>query len=156
MKSELVSGISALCFSLVFLTFDIKINTMTAVFWGALIMVGIGGSFYVAKNKGSLTSRNELKAAEWIRNNLPDDVIVATQESNDVMLEYFARKEWRPIKEFVPGDYVLYSLDKFKGMRNERSYWCDRNYCDFDISSLANDYQLIYSNDSVLIWKTKN
>lgn len=58
-----------------------------------LILIGIGGSIYIARAKGGYTSNKEYKTAQWIQANTPNDSIFLTQGENGVMLEYFAQRK---------------------------------------------------------------
>jgi hypothetical protein len=134
----------------------IKFKNIHIWLWLVLILIGIGASVYIAKNKGSLTTLNEKNAAEWLKNNTPTEAIIATQESNQTMMLYYARRNWIPIKDVDKSDYILFSKDKLFGLYSKRLYWCGRNNCDLNINEFGKKYKLIYDINGVYIWKTKN
>ena len=57
-------------------------------------IIGISGTIYIAKNKKSLTSRNEYSAAQWIKQHTPNNSIVITQAANRPMTVYFAQRNF--------------------------------------------------------------
>lgn len=59
----------------------------------ALLLIGLGGSVYIAKAKGGYISKKEYAAAQWIKENTPEDSSFITQVGNSVMLMYFAKRE---------------------------------------------------------------
>lgn len=66
-----------------------------------LLLIGIGGSIYIAKAKRGYTSEKEYAAAQWIKNNTPENSLFITQGGNGVMLGYFAnRKAISPFASF--------------------------------------------------------
>jgi hypothetical protein len=58
-----------------------------------LLLIGIGGSVYIAKAKGGYTSEKEYEAVSWIKNNTPKNSLFVTQGGNGIMLGYFAKRE---------------------------------------------------------------
>ena len=58
-----------------------------------MIAISMGGSFYVAKEKKSLTTKSDFVASQWILNNTPKDAVFITQASNTPMIYYFARRK---------------------------------------------------------------
>jgi hypothetical protein len=67
-----------------------KIATISIL---AILLVGIGGSIYIAKTKGGYISAREYNAATWISKNVPGNSIFITQGGNGPMLSYFAKQE---------------------------------------------------------------
>jgi hypothetical protein len=145
-----------------------------------LILIGVGGSIYIAYSKGSLTNRQELKAVWWIKNNTSDDAVFLTQESNRPMIDFFAKRKfvyagkllwnsnptdneyYEDIGEYettvykiksCENCYILYSTQKFGGLRDERSYWSEYNYEGVNLNKFNLNYKRVYSSDGVYIWK---
>lgn len=58
-----------------------------------IIIISMGGSFYVAKEKKSLTTKNDFVASQWILNNTPENAVFISQASNTPMVYYFARRK---------------------------------------------------------------
>lgn len=58
-----------------------------------LILIGIGGSLYIASAKGGYTSDKEYQAAQWILNNTPKNAIFITQTGNGPMINYFSKRD---------------------------------------------------------------
>lgn len=143
-------------FSLPFLIEKVKINKKIICFWFAMVLIGIGASVYIARSKGSLTSRNEVEAATWINNNTPVDAVFYTQKSNETMMDYFARRKWELLDnlgENAENGYILFSKDKLKGLYLMRQYWCERNYCDLDLSEISSKNKLMYEENGIYVWK---
>jgi len=71
-----------------------------------LILIGIGGSIYIAKAKAGYVSQKEYSAAEWIKNNTPENSLFITQGGSGVAIDYFAkRKSLSPFPSFfLPPD----------------------------------------------------
>ncbi len=61
-----------------------------------LSVIGIGGSFYIAKNKKALTNKNEYQAVLWIKNNTPTDATFISQPANKPMIKFFAERDFIP------------------------------------------------------------
>jgi len=57
-----------------------------------LICIGIGGSIYIAKAKAGYVSQKEYSAAQWIKNNTPENSLFITQGGSGVMINYFAKR----------------------------------------------------------------
>lgn len=57
-----------------------------------LLLIGIGGSVHVAKEKGGYTSEREYRAAQWIVKNTAQNAIFITQISNGPLVTYFAKR----------------------------------------------------------------
>lgn len=147
--------------------------------WIILIIIGILGSIYIAKSKGSLTNKEEKIAAEWIKNNTPTNAVILTQESNKPMVMFFSKRNFiNPGKIFFEGDifskyfvgfdkynrvnysinkcqncYILYSFNKFKGLRSERSYWNEYNYIGVNLEKFNLIFEKIYDDNGIIIWK---
>lgn len=147
--------------------------------WLILVVVGMMGSVYVAQMKGSLTTKEELKAAEWIKNNIPDDATILTQRVNGPMVTYFSRRKFLdPGKIFFEGDvfsgyytdgvkkgssvysinncvqcYVMYSFQKIEKLNGERNYWSDYNYVGVNLEKFNLVFEKIYNKNGVVIWK---
>ena len=134
----------------------VKMKKIIRYVWVMLIITGIGASVYIAKNKGSMTSLNERTAAIWIKENTPTDAIIATQESNGVMLDYFAKRKWVTIDNIYESSYILFSKEKLKSLYAIRQYWCQRNYCDLNLETINKNNSLVYEENGVYIWKTGN
>lgn len=138
----------------------IRINK---IFLLGLILIGIFGSVYIAKLKGSFTDRKELLVGEWIKNNTPINSTIYTQQGNYPLVIFFAKRKYiDPGKDFFDGKtilencdncYVLYSTRKFDGLRSERSYWKEYNYADANLSNFNLSFEQIYTNDGIIIWK---
>jgi hypothetical protein len=71
------------------------------------LTLGIGGSFFVAKNKMALTAKEEIPVIEWIKENTPEDSIFITQGSNGPLVRYFSKREaLSPSKEFFLSEKI--------------------------------------------------
>ncbi|MDA1169334.1 MAG: hypothetical protein O3A36_03280 [bacterium] len=57
-----------------------------------LLLIGIGGSVHVAKEKRGYTSEREYRAAQWMKENTSHNAIFITQISNGPMVTYFAKR----------------------------------------------------------------
>jgi len=77
---------------------------LSYLLWIALI-VGVGGSFYVASGKKSATSPEDYTAANWISTNTPTNSIFLSQPANGPMIQYFADR-----KLIVPNSDTLNNL----------------------------------------------
>lgn len=56
------------------------------------IIIGIGGSWYIASGKGTLVSVNEHQAAQWIEKYTDPEAVFFSQAGNTPMIIYFARR----------------------------------------------------------------
>jgi len=63
------------------------------------VLLGIGGTIYIAKNKKALTSKNEYRASLWIKHHTPKESFFITQEANKPMVTYFAERQFIPLKK---------------------------------------------------------
>jgi hypothetical protein len=149
-----------------------KINP---VFWLILILVGISGSVYIAKNKNSSTDKEELEVADWIKKNTPEDAIVFSQMENDVIVKYFSKRKFvkmgsdfwsngifnsdgKYMGNFTWLDYhcgncyAMYSTRKFSGLISEREYRKEHNYLDANLNNLFLLYTEIYNKNGIIIW----
>ena len=146
-----------------------------------LILIGILGSVYIAKSKGSLTNKYGLEAADWIRNNTPSEAIILTQNTNKPMIIYFSKRKFlNPGKIFFEGEsfsgyfidanqdnstiskiddckncYILYSSNKSNSLRSERGYWSEYNYEGIDLDKFNLLYKKVYEKDGINIWEIK-
>ncbi len=78
--------------------FSKKITRIIVIF---IILIGIGGSIFMAKAKSGYTSEKEYTASTWIKQNTSTDAIFITQGGNGPMLSYFAnRKAISPFASF--------------------------------------------------------
>lgn len=67
------------------------------------ILLGMVGSAYVAFQKKSLTNREEMPAAEWIRKNTPVDSIIFSQPANVSLIEYFGKRKINTLSDELLG-----------------------------------------------------
>ena len=63
-----------------------------------ICIVGLSGSFYIAKNKKALTSNMEYQATVWIQENTSKDSSFITQAANFPMIAFFAERKIIQIK----------------------------------------------------------
>ena len=155
----------------------IRIIKFSSWWWlVVLILIGLSGSIYIAKNKNSSTDKEELKVAEWIKDNTPEDAFIFGQKNNDVLIMYFGRRRFIEAKEsfWVNGSYsvfgkyrdifdwsdyycgncyAIYSKRKFSGLMSERGYWDEYSYSQANLDNLDNFYQRVYDHGDVIIWK---
>ena len=87
-------------------TYSKKILT---IYLGLIIIfsiIGISGSFYIAKNKKALTNKSEYQAVFWIKNNTPENATFISQPANKPMIGFFAERTFIPtsIQTFNNGD----------------------------------------------------
>jgi hypothetical protein len=75
------------------------------------IIIGIGGSFFIAKNKMALTTEEEKPAIEWIKNNTPKNSLFITQSSNGPLIRFFAKRKMAPSSELFFISDSLQPLD---------------------------------------------
>lgn len=147
--------------------------------WLILVMIGMMGSVYVAQMKGSLTTKEELKVAEWIKDNIPEQATILTQKVNKPMVTYFSQKKFLdPGKIFFEGDvfsgcytddtkkdmvihkiseckqcYVMYSFAKLNKLSGERDYWSEYNYVGVNLEKFNSVFEKVYDKNGVTIWK---
>lgn len=57
-----------------------------------LIFIGISGSIYIAKAKAGYVSQKEYAAAQWIKNNTPENSFFITQGGSGTAINYFAKR----------------------------------------------------------------
>ncbi len=119
----------------------IKLSEITNIFIVFLIIISIYGSFVVAVGKKSLTSPEEMEAAEWIKTNTPKESIFISQQANNQIIWFFGeRKLISPNKDFFLSENII--------EQNEV------NICESDIvaseinkvKSLLSDFDIIYGN----------
>lgn len=67
------------------------------------VLLGISGSTYIAFQKKSLTNREEMPAAEWIRNNTDPDSIIFSQPANISLIEYFGKRKINTLSDELLG-----------------------------------------------------
>jgi hypothetical protein len=147
--------------------------------WLSLVLIGIVGSIYIAWMKGSLTTKEELNAAEWIKNNIPVEATLLTQKVNKPMVTYFSQRKFLdPGKIFFEGEafsgyytddikkdmiihniseckqcYVMYSFAKINRLSEERDYWSEYNYVGVNLEKFNSVFEKVYDKNGVIIWK---
>ena len=85
-----------------------KLSKTANIFIVFLIIISIYGSFSVAVGKKSLTSSEEMKAAEWIKTNTPKESIFLTQQANNQIVRFFGeRKLISPNKDFFLSENII-------------------------------------------------
>lgn len=106
-RSWLFFDVIILLFSASYLK-NTKISKLVANVCFLLIIISIFGSFVVAVGKKSLTSPQEMKAAEWIKANTPKESLFISQQANDQIIRFFGeRKIISPNKEFFLSDNII-------------------------------------------------
>ncbi len=164
---------------LLIVPFLFKFINLKKWIWVVLVLIGVAGSIYVAWMKGSLTTREELKVAEWIKNNTPLEAIILTQRVNKPMVTYFSQRQFLdPGKVFFDGDvfsgyytdalkkdfvtydinqchtcYVMYSFQKIEKLNRERNYWSEYNYVGVNLEKFNSIFEKVYDKNGVIIWK---
>lgn len=64
------------------------------------MLISFGGSYYVALTKQGYVSKNELMAAEFLREQTPNNSLILTQGGNNVLVTFFGKRAittYRPI-----------------------------------------------------------
>lgn len=73
-----------------------------------LCLIGSVGSIYVAKNKKSLTSQGEYRAAMWIQTNTPEKAVFISQSANSPMIQFFAHRTMISVEpEYFLSDEII-------------------------------------------------
>ena len=111
-----------------------------------LLLIGIGGSIYIAKAKKGYTSKKEYTAAQWIKKNTPENSLFLTQGENDVMVNYFANR-----KSIVPS--ASFFINKNEQVSQTKTLESADIYK--NIISLFNE-SLVEPNDDKLASLSKN
>ncbi len=70
-----------------------------------LSVIGIAGSLFIAKNKASLTSKNEYTTAQWIKDNTPGNSLFISQPANGPMVKYFAERD------LIPNSFNIFNTE---------------------------------------------
>lgn len=187
-------------------------------------LIGIFGSVYIAKEKKSLTDKEEYKASLWIKKNTEKDACFVSQIFNNKMIEFFGERKMLVkdrsyfmsdqiitdlsilkdkekilknkktalelklktidldkvdteeltgeiykyqveltdlqnnmqliMKEKSP-QYILYSFRKFDNLYSQRSWWREVGYEGANLDKFNKNYDLIYNQDRIFIWKIK-
>lgn len=144
-----------------------------------LVLIGIFGSLYVARLKGSLTTREELEAAKWIKNNTTIGATILTQRVNKPMVIYFSQRKFLdPGKIFFEGDvlsgyytdtfskksslydikncnecFVMYSFQKIDKLHGNRDYWSEYNYSGVNLEKFNSIFEKVYDKNGIIIWE---
>lgn len=146
----------------------LKHKTILISTWMFLVVVGLGGSFYVAHGKNqTLISVSDLEAKKWIDGNSNPDTIFLTQSSNDALFAYYFERKYianfsdrdlenlKAVKDkYSAGDlYFYYSNNRFNNLYVGRLWWRAKNYYGLDVNKFNHLYSLVYQKDDVYIWK---
>lgn len=76
-----------------------------SVFLVLFSVIGLGGSFYVAKGKSNaIISMNDIVAINWIKQHTDHKALFITQASNDALFAYYLNK---PIFSNIPAQYWI-------------------------------------------------
>jgi len=131
-----------------------------------LFLISFGGSFHLAYAKQGYVSQEEYAAAEYLKNNTPENSTVVSQQGNTVLINFFGKRTmffYKPIfyvmnsvrsqdldalkeamnefnKKNLPVDtpvYILYSFDKNKNLASQRDWWKEANFVDANITALS-------------------
>ena len=88
--------------------YEKRLNIFKKVVISIMILLGITGSFYVAIGKKSLTTKEEMNAAEWIKRNTDKNSVFITQVANSKLVSYFGeRKILASNKDFFLSDKIV-------------------------------------------------
>jgi len=84
-----------------------------------LILIGVGGSIYVAQKKAGYISNQEYEAAMWIEKNIPEKSMIITQTGNSVMLGYFIKI--KNYKVIIPPSNFFYKKETTEQLMSNNS-----------------------------------
>lgn len=131
-----------------------------------LFLISFGGSFHLAYAKQGYVSQEEYAAAEYLKNNTPENSVIVSQQGNAVLINFFGKRKmffYKPIfyvmdsvrsqnldalkeatnefnKENSQIDtpvYILYSFDKNKNLASQREWWRKANFADAKTAALS-------------------
>lgn len=87
---------------------DTKLSRSWYFILSTLFVVGLAGTLYVAYGKKSLTSPDEMKAAQWINKQTPKNAVFISQQANNQLIKFFGEREiLSPNEEFFLSDELI-------------------------------------------------